>query len=67
MSDTSHWYTIPGTSLRIPVPPKDLLTALVMVFAFLPSVIIATNVLGWRQPTQGAAQKHGKKDAKKQQ
>lgn len=64
VDNTSHWYTIPGTSLRMPVPPKDLLTALVMVFLFLPVVVIFTNALGWRQPAAGTAPG---KESKKQQ
>lgn len=45
-----QWYVIPGTSVRIPMPPGDLATALVMVFLFLPVVVILTRLFGWRQP-----------------
>lgn len=45
-----HWYNLPGTSFKIPMPPSELYTALCMVLLFLPLTVIVTRLFGWRQP-----------------
>ena len=46
MADTtSDWHPLPGTSFKIPMPPKDLFMALVSVAVFIPLVVICQWIL----------------------
>jgi hypothetical protein len=53
MSDAAaseRWHTLPGTNVKVPMPPSDLITALIMVFLFLPVVVILTRLVGSKEP-----------------
>ncbi len=53
--ETQQWYTLPGTSVKVPVPPRDLGVALVAVLIFLPVVVLLTRLLLSKAPTPVAA------------
>lgn len=45
-----------GTSL--PMPAKDLATALLTVACFLPAVVIVANLVMWARPKAAAPKQH---------